>query len=63
MNRFLQTTLLLLALLLPATATAYDFEVDGIYYNVTSAFTVEVTYKDHSFASYSGEVSIPSADI
>ena len=33
MKQFLSFALLLLAVLLPATATAYDFEVDGIYYN------------------------------
>ena len=36
------TFFLMLALLLPATATAHDFEVDGIYYNITSNNTVEV---------------------
>lgn len=36
----------LLALLLPCLAVAHDFEVDGIYYNITSEEkkTVEVTY-------------------
>ena len=34
MKNFIKTTLLLLALLLPAIATAHDFEVDGIYYNI-----------------------------
>lgn len=51
---------LLLALLLPATATAYDFEVDGIYYNITSDNTVEVTYRDNNYASYFGSVDIPN---
>ena len=60
MNKILQSILLLLALLLPATALAYDFAVDGIYYNKTSSNTVEVTYKDNNYASYSGEVVIPS---
>ena len=61
MNCFLQTVLLLLALLLPTTALAYDFAVDGIYYNKTSNNTVEVTYKDNNYASYSGTVTIPSS--
>ncbi|MBQ7742469.1 MAG: leucine-rich repeat protein [Bacteroidaceae bacterium] len=49
---------------------AYDFEVDGIYYNITSAsaMTVEVTYKemqewngsDYYVCKYSGKVSIPA---
>ena len=44
---------------------AHDFEVDGIYYNITSAsdFTVEVTYKDNSLnsAAYEGSIVIPSS--
>ena len=43
------------------TAMAYDFEVDGIYYNITSTTTVEVTYKDTNYASYSGNMTIPCA--
>ena len=45
-------------LLCSATASAYDFEVDGIYYNIisTSDLTVEVTNGDNK---YSGEVIIP----
>ena len=34
MSTFIKTTLLLLALLLPASAAAQDFEVDGIYYTI-----------------------------
>ena len=60
MKHFISTTLLLLAILLPATANAYDFEVDGIYYNKTSANTVEVTYKDMNSDSYNDTVIIPS---
>ena len=46
-------------LLCSATASAYDFEVDGIYYNILSMsdLTVEVTKGDNE---YSGEVIIPS---
>lgn len=45
-------------------ANAYDFEVDGIYYNILSSTdrTVEVTYKDLSQNRdnyYSGEIVIP----
>ncbi len=46
------------------TAWAYDFEVDGIYYDITSSsepLTVEVTYKSSSYNSYSGEVVIPNS--
>ena len=34
MKHLFTATLLLLALLMPATATAHSFEVNGIYYNV-----------------------------
>ena len=36
---------------------AYDIEVNGFYYNVLSATTLEVTYGDKK---YSGDVSIPA---
>ncbi len=48
-------------------AHAHDFEVDGIYYNITSSTnrTVEVTYRGSSYTAYSneysGSVSIPSS--
>ena len=44
------------------TASAYDFEADGIYYNITSSKnkTVKVSYKNTNYNSYSGEVVIPS---
>ncbi len=44
------------------SASAYDFEVDGIYYNIINATnkTVEVTYKDTNYNSYSGDVRILS---
>ena len=59
MKSLIKTTLMLLALLLPATATAYDFEVDGIYYNyLDDEGTVEVTKFS---VRYSGDVNIPSA--
>ena len=39
-----------------------DVESDGIYYNITSStdLEVEVTYKDTSYNSYSGDIEIPS---
>ena len=54
--------LLLLLLGTVATAGAYDFVSNGIYYNITNSTnkTVEVTYKDTNYNSYSGSVSIPS---
>lgn len=50
-------------------ALAFDFEVDGIYYNITSEsnLTVEVTYKSttsyYSYhgCSYSGKITIPES--
>jgi len=52
---------LLLALLLPATAIAHDFEAGGIYYNITGGNEVAVTYQGASYysAAYSGDVVIP----
>ena len=62
MKANLHTLLLILALLVPVTASAYVFEVDGIYYKISSISpaTVEVTYKDAHYNSYSGSVVIPS---
>ncbi len=41
---------------------SYDIERNGIYYLITSEEnkTVEVTYKNNSYNSYSGSVTIPS---
>lgn len=48
-------------LLCSVMAHAYDFEVDGIFYNITSAgnLAIEVTYKDSKYNSYSGNIVIP----
>ena len=63
----------LLAILMSMAATmvyAHDFEVDGIYYNITSSeeLTVEVTYQGDSYFSsdtnrYTGSVTIPTTII
>ena len=52
--KHLFTALLLLCCL---TATAHDFEVDGIYYNITDATNkkVEVTHRGSHRQSYSNE--------
>ena len=52
-------------LLCNARAKSYDFVVDGIYYNITDtvALTVEVTYENTSYNSYSGKVVIPNVVI
>lgn len=61
---FLNTLVFLITLLCNLNISAYDFEVEGIYYNVTSNNTVEVTHKEHFDLSYNnsyiGEVVIPS---
>ena len=51
--------LLLLVLLMPATVFAYDFEVDGIYYNINGN-DVAVTCSDSWPGTYSGAVVIPA---
>ena len=49
-------------LLSAATATAHDFEVDGIYYNIKSDGTsVSVTFEGSSYNYYSGAVTIPAS--
>ena len=59
-SRYLKFALFLAFLCSFSVAYTYDFEVDGIYYNITSTNTVEVTYKDTNYESCSGEVIIPS---
>ncbi len=54
MKRIFLPLLLLLALLLPAIATAHDFVVDGIYYSILNDDEVAVTSGE-----YSNEVNIP----
>ena len=63
MKQLFRFSLLLLALLLPALATAHDFEVDGIYYNINGNEATVTHYGsslDHSH-DYSGSVVIPAA--
>jgi len=66
---FLSRALVAMVTLLPIgiPAFAHDFEVDGIFYNITdeNAKTVEMTYQGDSYSSYSNEysgaVNIPSS--
>lgn len=51
--------LLLLALMLSITASAYDFEVDGIYYMIDGD-EVAVTSRTSLGGTYSGDVVIPA---
>ncbi len=54
-------TALLLCLVCAFSASAYNFVMDGIYYNINGNGTsVSVTYKDTNYNSYSGTVNIPA---
>ena len=62
MKRILQKTLLTIACLLCSiVASAHDFGVDGIYYDITSKTdkTVEVVYEGLYYTKYTGTVVIP----
>ncbi len=61
MKKLILKSLLLIAGLLTGTnVSAYDFEVDGIYYNINgNSIDAAVTYKDSNYNSYSGDVVIP----
>lgn len=52
--------ILIVTLLFNVTIWAYDFEVDGIYYNFLQDNEVEVTNKTSRELVYSGEIVIPS---
>lgn len=54
--------LILFGSLIFADSYAFDFESNGIYYNILSKkeATCEVTFKDASFNSYSGSVILPN---
>ena len=60
MKQIYRLSLMLLALLLPATATAHDFEVDGIYYDLNGN-EATVTHNNFNGCSYSGDVTIPTS--
>jgi len=59
MKRKLTLLLALLTLSAAPPAFAYDFEADGIYYNISSSSEVAVTSKDDSYNCYNGEVVVP----
>ena len=58
MKHLLFSILLLLALLMPSTALAYDFEVGGIYYDINGS---EATVAQSPSYNYSGDIVIPSS--
>ena len=66
MNCSFKSLLAALILLCSTVATAHDFEVGGIFYNITSSTekTVAVTFKGDSYSAYSneytGDVTVPS---
>ena len=48
--------------LLCTMASAHDFKVDGICYNITTSYEVEVTYEGNDYLNdYKGYVSIPKS--
>ena len=58
-TNFLKSLLSIVCLLCSIGVYAHDFEVDGIYYNITDDTnkTVTVTYKVNSYDSYDNEYS------
>ena len=58
-HNYLKHLFTALLLLVATVASAHDFEVDGVYYNITNSATKEVavTYKGYSENAYSGEYS------
>lgn len=56
--------LFIVTLMLPIVASAYDAQIDGIYYKLNkNSETAEVTYKkrgESNSTAYSGSVVIPS---
>ena len=63
MKHLYKFSLFLLAILLPTTALAHDFEVDGIYYKINGN-EATVTYRGSDYYQfsdrYSGNVTIPT---
>ena len=59
MKKFKSLMLAVIGLLCSICVSAHDFEVDGIYYNITSEEdkTVEVTYRGYDPIEYSDEYS------
>lgn len=59
---YLTLLLAVMSLFACQTTSAYDFEVDGIYYTIyTRDMTAWVTYKDKNYSSYSGDITIPDS--
>ena len=66
MNCSFKSLLAAVLLLCSTVATAHDFQIGGIFYNITSSTekTVSVTFRGYSFDTYSneytGDVTVPS---
>lgn len=61
MKNLVHKLILTMGLLIPLSAFGYDFESNGIYYNVLSGKDeVEVTYDVLEHATYSGVIQIPT---
>ena len=64
-HNYIKLMLPVLLCIVSLSTSAHNFEVDGIYYNITSSedLTVAVTYRGNSYNDYSneysGQVSIP----
>ena len=52
-------TTLILSVICSISASAYDVEVDGIYYNLVSKVNVAEVTRGDNF--YSGDITIPSS--
>ena len=59
MKQLFRFSILLLALLMPAIATAHNFVVDGIYYKINGN-EAEVTHGKDIYSRYHGAVAIPA---
>ena len=59
-HNYIKLMLPVLLCIVSLSASAHNFEVDGIYYDITSStdLTVAVTNRN-GYSSYSGQVSIP----
>lgn len=64
MKNLFKLSILLVALVLPATTTAHDFEMDGFYYNLNGN-EATLTYQGSSYSQYpneyAGDITIPSS--
>ena len=62
-SRTKRILMLIVVVLCCINSSAFDFEANGMYFNIISASdrTVSLTYKDDTFNTYSGDVVIPAS--